>query len=62
MKLFLRGNDSVDIQAENKDERSYLKTIIDRCIYVYDPEITTWTSGVAIVGKCRDKNDHKGDS
>lgn len=60
MKLILRGNDSIDIKAENDRELSYLKTIIDRCIYVFDPEITTWKNGIAIVGKCRDKDEHKG--
>jgi len=61
MKLVLRGNDSVDITAENDDEKSYLKIIIDRCIYVYNPKITTFTNGVAVVGNCRDVNDHKGE-
>ena len=52
MKLDISKNE-VRISCDGENEKSYVQTIIDRIIFVFNPEITTWIHGVKVVGSAK---------
>lgn len=52
MKLDISNNE-VRISFSEKAESDYMKTVLDRLVFLFKPEITTWVHGVKVVGQAK---------
>jgi hypothetical protein len=48
-----KDSNQLNVKAETNNEKDYLKTVLDRLIFTFQPTITIWSNGVRIEGKAK---------
>ena len=55
MEITIYNDGSVMIMPENDNEKDYVKTVLNRCKFAFDPTFIIWTNGICIKGKGKEK-------